>query len=527
MTAGLDPNIADALARLPDYLGQHVMLSVSAILLGLLLGLPLAVAAIRAPRFRVILLAVIGLAQTIPGLALLALFYPLLLGLSLLTTAAFGVQFSALGFLPSLLALTLYSMLPILRNTVTGVLGVDVSIKQAAAGVGMTPMQSLLRVELPIALPTIMAGVRTAAVWVIGTATLSTAVGQTSLGNYIFTGLQTQNWIFVLFGCVAAAILALLVDALLAGIETSLTRRNRRGLALAAAVTILVLAASMLPAFTRDGAQYVIGAKPFAEQHVLAALLQQRLADAGLASTQRAGLGSTVAFDALAAGDIDVYVDYTGTLWTNVMHRTEFTSRDSVLRETAAWLEANRGVTLFGSLGFENAYALAMRRGRAEALGIRTIEDLARHAPAFSIGADVEFFVRPEWRALQQDYGLRFGNERQLQATFMYPAVADGEVEVIAAYSSDGQIAQYDLVLLEDPKQSLPPYDAVILLAPGRAQDRALTGALGALLGAVTVERMREANLMVSGGNGTSPTSPADAARWLSSAIVPQKEKRP
>jgi osmoprotectant transport system permease protein len=520
MTPILDPNVADALARLPDYLGQHVVLSVSAIVLGLLLGLPLAILGVRSARCRVIVLAVVGLAQTIPGLALLALFYPLLLGLSLLTTAAFGLQFSALGFLPSLLALTLYSMLPILRNTITGVLGVDASVKQAAIGVGMTPMQSLLQVELPLALPTIMAGVRTAAVWVIGTATLSTAVGQTSLGNYIFTGLQTQNWVFVLFGCVTAALLALLVDGLLAGIESSLRRRNRRGLIMVAAATALVLLASSLPSLLRDGAQYVIGAKPFAEQHVLAALLQQRLDEAGLAAGQRAGLGSTVAFDALKAGDIDLYVDYTGTIWTNVMQRKEFTSREAVTAEIASWLKSNHGVTLFGSLGFENAYALAMRRDRAQQLGIRAIEDLARQSASFSIAADVEFFVRPEWRALQQDYGLKFATERQLQATFMYRAVADGEIDVIAAYSSDGQIAQYDLVLLDDPKRSLPPYDAVILLAPGRSEDRALTDALAPLLGAVSVERMRRANLMVSGdGGGTAQSSPAEAARWLSNAI--------
>jgi osmoprotectant transport system permease protein len=162
-----------------------------------------------------------------------------------------------------------------------------------------------------------------------------------------------------------------------------------------------------------------------------------------------------------------------------------------------------------------------MRRDRAEALGIRTIDDLARQSRGFSIAADVEFFARPEWRALQEDYGLAFRNERQLQATFMYRAVADGEIDVIAAYSSDGQIAQYDLVLLDDPKHALPPYDAVILLAPGRAEDRALTGALAPLLGGVTVERMRRANLMVSGeSEGTRQSSPAEAARWLSGAIA-------
>ena len=143
--------------------------------------------------------------QTVPGLALLALFYPLLLILSAWSLQWFGVGFSAFGFLPSVLALALYSMLPVLRNTVTGLQGVDPAILEAAQGVGMTPRQSLTMVELPLALPVIMAGVRTAAVWVIGTATLSTPIGQTSLGNYIFTGLQTQNWVFVLFGCVAAA----------------------------------------------------------------------------------------------------------------------------------------------------------------------------------------------------------------------------------------------------------------------------------------------------------------------------------
>jgi glycine betaine/choline ABC-type transport system substrate-binding protein len=205
------------------------------------------------------------------------------------------------------------------------------------------------------------------------------------------------------------------------------------------------------------------------------------------------------------------------------MHRDEFTSREAVLSEIGTWLKANRNVTLFGSLGFENAYALAMRRDRAEALGIRTIEDLARQSARFTIAADVEFFVRPEWRALQADYGLHFTTERQLQATFMYRAVADGEVDVIAAYSSDGQIAQYDLVLIEDPKRSLPPYDAVILLAPGREADRAFTDALHPLLGAVTVERMRQANLMVSGSPGQTQTSPAEAARWLSTAITAQR----
>jgi len=199
-----DPRFSEALARLPDYLGSHVLVSVTALVLGLAVSLPLAVVATRHRHLRNLILGFASIVQTIPGLALLALFYPLLLALSALTEKIFGAGFSALGFLPSVLALALYSMLPILRNTVTGILGINPAIKEATLGVGMTERQALTMVELPLALPVIMAGIRTAAVWVIGTATLATPVGQTSLGNYIFTGLQTQNWVFVVFGCVVS-----------------------------------------------------------------------------------------------------------------------------------------------------------------------------------------------------------------------------------------------------------------------------------------------------------------------------------
>ena len=222
-----DPRWGEALAHLPDYLGNHVRVSVAALALGLVVSLPLAIVARNRPVPRGALLGLASIVQTVPGLALLALFYPLLLALAALSLSWFGVCFSAFGFLPAVLALALYSMLPVLRNTITGLQGVDPAMLEAAQGVGMTARQSLFTVELPLALPVMMAGIRTAAVWVIGTATLSTPIGQTSLGNYIFAGLQTQNWVFVLFGCLAAAVLALAVDQLLALIENGLRHRSR------------------------------------------------------------------------------------------------------------------------------------------------------------------------------------------------------------------------------------------------------------------------------------------------------------
>src|SRR5258706_8908469 len=215
----MDERFTDALSQLADYSSQQVVLSAAAVGLGVAISRPRAVLASGRPRLRFTALAVASLVQTIPGLALLALFYPLLLGLSALTVKLIGTPVPALGFLPSVLALTVYSMLPILRNGVTGLLGVDAAYLEAADGVGMTGRQKLLRVELPLAAPVFMAGIRTAAVWTIGMATLSTTVGQASLGNFIFSGLQTENWISVLIGCAAAVALALVADWALGLIE--------------------------------------------------------------------------------------------------------------------------------------------------------------------------------------------------------------------------------------------------------------------------------------------------------------------
>src|SRR5438067_565401 len=373
-----DPRWSEALSHLPDYLGNHVRVSVAALGLGLLVSLPLAIAVRNQPLLRTALLGIASVVQTVPGLALLALFYPLLLALASLSLAWFGFGFSAFGFLPAVLALALYSMLPVLRNTITGLQGLDAAILEAAQGVGMTSRQSLFMVELPLALPVMMAGIRTAAVWVIGTATLSTPIGQTSLGNYIFAGLQTQNWVFVLFGCFAAAALALLVDQLLALVESGVRRRSRIRAALGGIGVLALLAATLAPSMARSSSSYIIGAKTFSEQYVLSALIAQRLRAAGFSATSREGLGSNVIFEALASGDIDVYVDYSGTLWANQFHHADIKPREELLAELKTTL-AKQNITLLGELGFENAYALVMPRKRAEQLGIRTIADLVSH----------------------------------------------------------------------------------------------------------------------------------------------------
>lgn len=509
----MDDRFRSALNLLPEYLGEHVMLSAAALVLGLLVSAPLVILARNSKRFRWPVLAFVSVVQTVPSIALLALFYPLLLALSSLSQKVFGQGFAALGFLPSLLALTLYSMLPIVRNGVTGLLNLDPAVLEAARGVGMTPRQSLLRVELPLAMPVIMAGIRTAAVWVIGTATLSTPVGQTSLGNYIFSGLQIENWVSVLFGCVSAVVLALIADQLLALVENGVATRRKGRVLLGVVLLGVGVIAAVLPTLGSGRSAYVIGAKSFSEQYILSALMARRVTEEGLSATRRVGLGSVIAFRALANDDIDAYVDYSGTVWANILGRTDMPSREQMLEELTRELRDKYGVTLLGALGFENAYALAMRRDKADALGIRTIADLAGHSAQLRLGADFEFLARPEWAALRERYGLAFRERRQYQSTFMYRAVASGEVDVISAFSSDGRIAAYDLVVLEDPKQVILPYDAIVLLSPKRAADADLRRALEPLVGAISIERMREANQMVD--RDEDKLTPAQAAAWL------------
>lgn len=500
------------LETLPGYLTGHLQLALAALALAIGISVPLGVAASRLPRLERPVLTIAAVIQTVPGLALLAVMVPVL--------AALGLR--SIGFLPALIGLTLYGVLPILRNTVTGIAGVDPALKEAARGVGMTDRQQLTRVELPLAMPVIVAGVRTATVWTVGMATLSTPVGAPSLGNLIFSGLQTRNYAAVLLGSCAAAALALLLDGIVHAFEIGLARRRRSFVvtSVVALVALAAVAAAPVVGATLRGSTrpIVIGAKTFTEQYVLSELLAQWITrTTGLPTEIRASLGSTVAYDALASDDVDVYVDYSGTLWATILRRPEPpTSRAAALDEIARFVRERDGIELVCDLGFENAYALAMRAADAERLGVRTIGDLAAHAPRMTIGGDYEFFSRPEWRSLRDVYGLRFASERSMDSSLMYQAAAAGDVDVISAFSTDGRIAALDLRVVEDDRGAIPPYDAIVLASARLAREHPeVIVALRRLARTIDAAGMRAANLAVD----EHKRAPADVAREMLAAI--------
>lgn len=495
----------------PELYAGHLMLSLSALALGLLISAPLGVLAARSTRLAGGSLGFASVVQTIPGLALLALMVPLMGG--------------RIGFWPAFAALTLYSILPILRNTIVGLRNVDPDVREAALAVGMTNRQRLFSVDLPLAAPVIVAGLRTASVWVIGAATLATPVGAQSLGGYIFQGLQTRNWSSVIFGCLASAALALAVDQVIALVEKGALRR-KRGFFIAAAVGFALIIAPAFSVFATPqadtgatatgplaGQTITIGAKTFTEQYILADVIRRELESAGARVQVLQDLGSTIAFDALAANQIDLYVDYSGTVWATNMHRQDLPSRDVLYRATSAWLQTTHGIVAFDRLGFQNAYAFATTRAAAARLRLHSIADLANQR--LSLGSDPEFLGRAEWRRVRDGYGLERLRTRSMDSTFLYDAARDGSVDVITAYTTDGRIDAYNLTLLADPQAILPPYDAFLLVSPTAGHNGALLAALAPLRGAISDDAMRHANAMVD----LDHRSVAEAGAWLQARL--------
>ena len=509
--------MTDQLALLPGYLAAHLQLTLVALVVGTAISLPLGIWVTRHPRAESVVLGIAGVIQTIPSLALLAVMVPLLAFAGRATARAFGVEVPSIGYLPALIGLTLYSVLPILRNTVTGIRGVDPALIEAARGVGMTAREQLRLVELPLALPVIVAGLRTATVWVVGIATLSTPVGAPSLGNYIFSGLQTRNLNAVLIGCVASAALALALDGLVRLLEVGVRTRRRAYVAAAlgvlAALGLATAATTVRERLAASTRPVTIGAKTFTEQYILSEVVAGAIARTTARPTRViSSLGSTVAFDALVTGSLDLYVDYTGTIWATIMKRTDVPADPAiVLAEVSRYLTDTHGITMVGALGFENAYALAMRDEAAGRLGITTISDLTPHAPTLVMAGDYEFFSRPEWTALATTYDLRFRDRRSMDASLMYTAVASAQVDVISAFSTDGRIAALGLTVLADDRHVIPPYDAVLLASARLAREAPdVLAALRPLAGTIDADTMRHLNAEVD-QEGASPQAVARA----------------
>jgi osmoprotectant transport system permease protein len=474
-------------AELTALTAQHLVLVAASTAVAVAAGLPLGLAMARRPRLARPVLAAAGLVQTIPSLALFGFLIPLpLLG--------------GIGTRTALVALILYALLPILQNTCAGIRQVDPTVVEAATAMGMTPGQRLRIVELPLALPVILAGVRIAAVVSVGTATIAAAIGAGGLGTYVFRGIATVDTRLILAGAVPAAVLALAVDALLGQVERS--RRPLRAAAGLATGTLLTLALALAAARPSRGTALVVGSKNFTEQVVLGEIVSQTLEGRGFEVRRKLNLGGTnLCHQGLLSGELDVYVEYTGTALADILRQPARSDPEGVLREVRERYRA-LGLVVLEPLGFDNTYALVVRPEDSARLGLRRISDLAPHAAALRVGLFGEFLERPDgMRGLLAAYGFRFGPPpREMDLGLLYTALAARQIDLAVGSATDGLVSAMDLVVLEDDRRYFPPYDAVPVTSEGAlARHPGLREALAALAGRIDERAMRRMNHAVDG----------------------------
>ena len=477
-------------SEMTSLLAQHLKLVCLSTGIATVLGVPLGIFAARNPRAGAPLVWLANIAQTIPSLAMFGFLLPL-------------PFIGGLGARVATIVLVLYALLPIIRTTSAGLLAVDAALLEAGTALGMTPRQRLRIVELPLALPSILAGIRVAAVIGVGTATIAAAVGAGGLGEYIFRGLSMVDSTMILAGAVPAAIVALTIDGALTLLERVLKSRSRgraRAATLAVSAVTALLAAGLIAAGAFASQQkgvIRVGSKNFTEQIVLGELTAQALERAGLKVERRLNLGGTFICDrALRSGDIDVYVEYSGTAATAIFKQPVVTDPQVVFaRVRQAYADA--GITLFPPLGFENTFAILVRGEDARRHSLTTIEDAVPHARQWRAGFGYEFLQRQDgFPGLSSAYGLQFAAPPvAMDLSLIYRALADRRVDLVAGDATSGLITALDLAMLQDSKRYFPPYDAAIvarsqtLLADPRVKE-----ALDTLSGRITIAEMRAMN---------------------------------
>jgi len=484
-------------AEFAGLLGQHVILVLTSTATAVLIGVPTGVLAARRPRIGAPIVWIANVVQTIPSLAMLGFLLPLPL-------------VGGLGARVAIVVLILYALLPIVRTTAAGLRGIDPVLIEAGSALGLTPRQLLWQVELPLALPAIVAGIRVAAVIGVGTATIAAAVGAGWLGEYIFRGLSMVDPTVILAGAVPAASLALTVDGLLLWMERAFGRRGSRriprGLSAAVAIaTTLLLVLVATTASRRTGPVIRVGSKNFTEQILLGEIVAQAIErDAHVAVERHLNLGGTFICDtAIRSGDIDVYVEYTGTAHTAIFKEQVDTDPARVFARVRQRY-ADIGLTLFAPLGFGNPFAILVRGDDARRLGLKTIEDAASAAGSWRAGFGYEFLQRADgYPGLANRYHLRFASPpRGMDLSLIYRALASRQVDLIAGDATSGLISAYDLVMLEDNRRYFPPYDAAVVARSATLlRYPEVRVALERLSGRVGMGDMRQMNHAVDAGH--------------------------
>ena len=465
-------------------LGQHLQLSLLTLLLAIFLAVPLAIYLSSRKRASNWVLQLAGIFQTIPSMALLGLFIPIM----------------GIGTLPALTALVIYAIFPILQNTITGLQGIDPSLEEAGIAFGMTKWERLKKFEIPLAMPVIMSGIRTAAVMIIGTATLAALIGAGGLGSFILLGIDRNNASLILIGALSSAFLAIAFNLLLKWME----KAKLRTIFAAFSIMVLGLGVSYTPSLLPkpEKENLVIAGKLGPEPEILANMYKILIEEkTDMTVTVKPNFGKTTfLYEALKKGDIAIYPEFTGTVTESLFKPTPQVNHDpeAVYQAARDGIKKQDNLALLKPMAYQNTYAVAVPKKIAQEYGLKTISDLKKVEGQLKAGFTLEFNDREDGnKGLQKVYGLHL-QVSTMEPALRYQAIQSGDIQITDAYSTDAELARYDLVVLQDDKQLFPPYQGAPLMKEALLKKHPeLEGILNQLAGKITAEQMSQMNYQV------------------------------
>lgn len=464
---------------------EHIQISFIALFFAVVIAIPLGIFLTNKKKIAESIIGISAVLQTIPSLALLGLLIPL-----------FGI-----GKVPAIIALIVYALLPILRNTFTGINEVDPSLKEAAMAMGMNARKRLVKVELPLAMPVIMAGIRTAMVLIVGTATLAALIGAGGLGDIILLGIDRNNTALIILGAVPAAILALVFDFFLKKLESLSFKKTISALSIISVVALLII---IFPLFNfKEKEEIVIAGKLGSEPEILINMYKLLIEnETDLKVQLKPGLGKTsFVFNALKSGSIDIYPEFTGTAISEFLKEEAINNnQEDVYYQAKEGMMNKFGMVMLSPMKYNNTYALAVSKQLADIYHLQTISDMKPIQETIKAGFTLEFNDREDgYLGIQKRYGITLSNITTMEPKLRYQAIESGNIDLLDAYSTDSEIRQFNLQVLIDDQQLFPPYQGAPLLRKETLEKYPeIETALNKLANQITDDEMREMNYRVN-----------------------------
>ncbi len=465
---------------------QHIQISLISLLIAMVIAMPLAFWTVKHAKVAEFLLQIASILQTIPSLALLGLLIPLV----------------GIGTVPAVIALIVYALLPIFQNTYLGLTEIDPALEEAADAFGMSRMQKLLKVELPLAMPTIISGIRTALVLIIGTATMAALIGAGGLGSFILLGIDRNNTALIIIGAVCSGALAIILSALIKWLEHASVKTALGVLA----VSVLFLAGSgVYETVVNQKETITVAGKLGSEPEILINMYKELIeqGDSHVQVTLKPNFGKTTfLFSALKNGKIDIYPEFTGTIletFAKTPVKTTGLSEKETYDKAKELVNKQDKLTLLRPMAYDNTYALAVKASFKQKNHLKKISDLANITNKLKGGMTLEFIDRDDgFKGIKKLYGIDFP-VKSMEPALRYQAIDQNKVNIVDAYSTDSELRQYHLSILKDNKHNFPIYQGAPLMSNDFARRHPqVVRSLNKLAGKITEKQMQEMNYEVN-----------------------------